>query len=66
MPNFDIEQFFASDDSKFVLDSDCGIACGPRGPKTLKELRKILGIAEPDFGQVNLDAEENKIKVAVP
>ena len=66
MPNFDIEQFFASDDSKFVLDSDCEIACGPRGPKTLKELRKILGIAEPDFGQVNLDAEENKIKVAVP
>ena len=27
-------------------------------------MRKLLGIAEPDFGKVNLDAEENKIQVA--
>ena len=67
MPNFDIEEFFKDgENSDFTLDPDCERAAGPRGPKTLKELRAMLGIAEPDFGQVNLDAEENKIKVAVP
>ncbi|MBR1404988.1 MAG: adenylate/guanylate cyclase domain-containing protein [Treponema sp.] len=66
MPNFDIEEFFKKGDENFTLDTDCEHACGPRGPKTLKEVRLLLGIAEPDFGQVNLDAEENKIQVAAP
>ena len=66
MPNFDIEEFFKDGDESFELDADCERACGPRGPKTLKEMRLLLGIKEPDFGQVNLDAEENKIQVAAP
>ncbi len=63
MPAFDIEKFF-SFDKDFKLDKDCERAIGPKGPKTLSEMRKLLGIAEPDFGKVNLDAEENKIQVA--
>lgn len=65
MPGFDIQKFFSFDKS-FVLDKDCERAVGPRGPKTLSEMRKLLGIPEPDFGKVNLDAEENKIQVAAP
>ena len=63
MPAFDIEKFF-NFDKDFKLDKDCERAVGPKGPKTLSEMRKLLGIAEPDFGTVNLDAEENKIQVA--
>ena len=63
MPGFDIKKFF-SFDKDFKLDKDCERAVGPKGPKTLSEMRKLLGIAEPDFGKVNLDAEENKIQVA--
>ncbi len=63
MPGFDIKKFFAFD-KDFKLDSDCERAVGPKGPRTLSEMRKLLGIAEPDFGKVNLDAEENKIQVA--
>ena len=63
MPGFDIKKFF-SFDKEFVLDKDCELAVGPKGPKTLSQMRKLLGIAEPDFGKVNLDAEENKIQVA--
>ena len=66
MPNFDIEEFFKSEDENFVVDSDCERAVGPAGPKTLKELRALLGIPTPDFDKVNLDAEENKIQVAAP
>ena len=63
MPGFDIEKFFGYD-KDFKVDKDCERAVGPKGPKTLSEMRKLLGIAEPDFGKVNLDAEENKIQVA--
>lgn len=63
MPGFDIKKFFEFD-KDFVLDRDCEKAVGPKGPGTLSEMRKLLGIAEPDFGKVNLDAEENKIQVA--
>lgn len=63
MPGFDIKKFFAFD-KDFKLDKDCERAVGPKGPRTLKEMRKLLGIAEPDFGKVNLDAEENKIQIA--
>ena len=63
MPNFDIESFF-SDDPLFMLDEDCKKAAGPYGPKTLSELRALLGIPEPEFEKVNLDEEENKIQVA--
>lgn len=64
MPRFDITGFFSELESEFVLDEDCARAVGSGGPRTLKELRALLGIPEPNFGQVNLDAEENKIQVA--
>ncbi len=64
MPNFDIEAFFKRVESGFEVDEDCVKACGPEGPKTLNELRNMLGIPVPDFGEVNLDAEENKVKVS--
>ncbi len=66
MPNFDVEAFFKSEDEEFTIDPDCDKAVGPAGPKTLKELRELLGIETPDFEKVNLDAEENKIQVANP
>lgn len=61
MPQFDIESFFKEGDPDFVLDPDCARSVGPNGPKTLEEVRRLLGIATPDFGGVNLDAEENKV-----
>ena len=61
MPQFDIEAFFKAGDPNFVLDPDCAKSVGPEGPKTLEEVRRLLGIATPDFGGVNLDAEENKV-----
>ena len=61
MPQFDIEAFFKAGDPNFVVDSDCEKSVGPNGPKTLAEVRKLLGIPTPDFGGVNLDAEENKV-----
>ncbi len=62
MPQFDIEGFFRKGDPKFKLDPDCARAIGSKGPKTLAEVRTLLGIPTPDFGEVNLDAEESKIK----
>lgn len=62
MPNFDIEEFFKQGDPEFKLDPDCEKAIGPKGPKTLAEVRSLLGIPTPDFGEVNLDAEESKVK----
>lgn len=62
MPNLDIEKFFKRTDENFVLDMDCAKTVGKFGPKTLKEVRKLLDIPEPDFKGVNLDAEENKVK----
>ena len=64
MPGFDIQEFFGEDDPKFRIDMDCARSVGPIGPKTLSEVRELLGIPEPDFGKVNLDAEEDKIQVA--
>ncbi|MBQ9206637.1 MAG: adenylate/guanylate cyclase domain-containing protein [Treponema sp.] len=64
MPRFNIEEFFSEFEENFVLDTDCARAVGEKGPKTLKEMRKLLGIEEPNFGQVDLNAEENKIQVA--
>ncbi len=63
MPRFDIAEFFKVDPS-FVLDPDCERAVGPKGPKTLNEMRTLLGIPIPDFEKVNLNEEENKIQVA--
>lgn len=62
MPSFDIEEFFKQGDSNFIIDEDCATAVGPNGPKTLNEVRTILGIPIPDFEKVNLNAEENKIQ----
>lgn len=64
MPNFDIEKFFRFGGNKdFVLDADCAKAIGKNGPKTLNEVRLMLGIPVPDFEKVNLNAEENKVQV---
>lgn len=63
MPNFDIEKFFKAGDPDFKIDADCEKAVGPKGPKTLNEVRTMLGIPIPDFEKVNLDAEEEKITV---
>lgn len=63
MPQFDIGSFFRMADPDFTVDPACETAVGPKGPKTLAQLRKMLGIPTPDFERVNLDEEENKIKV---
>lgn len=62
MPCFDIEKFFRVNEPDFVIDKDCECAAGPKGPVTLAQVRKLLGIPVPDFEKVNLDEEENKIK----
>ena len=36
---------------------------GKNGPQTLSEVRKMLGISEPDLNKVNVDAEEKKYKI---
>lgn len=63
MPGFDIEAFFKTSNKDFVLDSDCARSVGPNGPKTLNEVRNLLGIPIPEFESVNLNEEENKIQV---
>ena len=63
MPNFNIEEFFKKSNPDFTLDADCALAAGPNGPKTLDELRLILGIPKPDYRGVNLEEEENKVKI---
>ena len=62
MPQFNITEFFRTNEPDFVLDEDCECAVGPKGPKSLSDVRKLLGIATPDFEKVNLDEEENKVK----
>ena len=64
MPQFDIKDFFGPVEPGFEVDSDCEACLGPNGPKTIEEVRKLLGIDTPDFAKVNLDEEENKIQVA--
>ena len=66
MPHFNIENFFKKGNPDFVIDEDCVNVIGSKGPKTLHEVRTLLGIPEPDFGGVNLDEEENKIKIQAP
>ena len=63
MPAFDIEEFFRAGDPEFTADPDCLKAVGPTGPKTLNEVRNMLGIPIPDFEKVNLNEEENKVQV---
>ncbi len=63
MPGFNIEEFFKKADKEFVLDADCARSVGKTGPKTLSEVRKLLGIPIPEFESVNLNEEENKIQV---
>ena len=63
MPNFDIEEFFRKGDPDFKADPDCIKAVGKQGPKTLNEVRLMLGIDIPEFDKVNLNEEENKIQV---
>lgn len=63
MPQFDIEAFFKTSDRDFKLDQDCARCVGKTGPKTLNEVRNLLGIPIPEFERVNLNEEENKIQV---
>lgn len=63
MPGFDIEAFFKQGDPDFTADKDCIKAVGAEGPKTLNEVRTMLGIPIPEFEKVNLNEEENKIQV---
>ncbi len=63
MPGFDLEKFFKGGDSEFIPDEDCLKAAGPAGPKSLDEVRLLLGIPIPEFAKVNLNEEENKIQV---
>ncbi|MCM1321950.1 MAG: adenylate/guanylate cyclase domain-containing protein [Bacteroides sp.] len=63
MPDFDIAAFFRAGDPAFVPDKDCMRACGKYGPRTLNEVRRLLGIPIPDFEKVNLNEEENKIQI---
>ena len=63
MPQFDIEAFFKPNEPDFKADPDCARALGPNGPKTLNEVRNLLGIPIPEFEKVNLNEEENKIQV---
>ena len=64
MPGFDIEAFFRQSEPEFSVDPDCIGAVGPQGPKTLHEVRALLGIPEPNFDEVNLDAAEEKTKAS--
>lgn len=64
MPGFDIEGFFRQSEPDFVVDPDCIGAVGPYGPKTLHEVRELLGIPEPNFDEVDLDAAEEKTKAS--
>lgn len=63
MPGFDIQKFFQQGDAEFVPDEDCLKAVGPSGPKTMAQVRELLGIPVPDFEKVNLNEEENKIQI---
>ncbi len=36
---------------------------GKNGPKTMAEVRELLGIDAPDLGAVNLDEDEKKYKI---
>lgn len=68
MPSFDAEEFFKAENTKFAnpdfkADPDCLKAVGVNGPKSLKEVRDLLEIPEPDFAKVNLDENEKKIQI---
>ena len=39
---------------------------GPNGPKTMEELRSLLGMINPDLTNVDADAEEQKYKIGEP
>ena len=64
MPGFDIEEFFRQSEPDFEVDPDCIRAVGPDGPQTLHEVRELLGIPEPNFDEVDLDAAEEKTKAS--
>ena len=64
MPGFDIEGFFRQSEPDFEVDPDCIGAVGPYGPKNLHEVRSLLGIPEPNFDEVDLDAAEEKTKAS--
>ncbi|MBQ9494403.1 MAG: adenylate/guanylate cyclase domain-containing protein [Treponema sp.] len=63
MPRFDIAAFFKPSNPDFAVDNECARAVGEHGPKTLAELRTLLGIPTPEFDSVNLNEEENKVQV---
>lgn len=62
MPRFDAAEFFGAAKGGMKIDADCARAAGPGGPKSLDEVRALLGIPLPDFTKVNLNEQENKVK----
>ena len=36
---------------------------GEKGPRSLAEVRKVLGIPTPDFAKVDLNEDEKKYKI---
>jgi adenylate cyclase len=46
--------------------TEAGRFVGPQGPRTLKELRSLLDIDEPDLSKVKLDEREKKFTVQKP
>ena len=64
MPRFDIKNFFGQSDPDFIVDEECSKAVGVNGPKTLREVRELLGIEMPDFEKVELNEEENKVQIS--
>jgi adenylate cyclase len=46
--------------------TEAGRFVGPQGPRTLKALRSLLDIREPDLTKVKLDERERKFKVQKP
>ena len=46
------------------MPDENGIPCaGARGPKSLAQIRQVLGIPTPDFAKVHLDEDEKKYKI---
>jgi adenylate cyclase len=44
----------------FAVVNYAGIS---KGPRTMKDVRKLLGIAEPELSKVDVDADEKKYKI---
>lgn len=62
MPRFDIAAFFGQGEG-FAVDADCARAVGERGPKTLSELRSLLGRPTPSFINREMNTDDKKVAI---